>query len=134
MREIPVSAAVLPFLSNTERLFGLALMKQMFRALYWESRATGKPIVFVMHVEDLNADGGTEKVGRLAWRHVIPSRTHGLRLRFLLFERDWRNVHRDMVALLRYMSGFNGVRFMTVRDYLPVLQKNVQPPAAAKGI
>jgi len=119
--EIPVSAFVVPFLSNMERLAGLSFMKSLFRALYLESRVTGKPIVFVFHAEDLNAAGGVEHVGVLSWKHFIPNRTHGLELRFFLFERNWARVCRDLVALIRYMEGFQGVHFVTARAYLDAL-------------
>ena len=121
--EIPVSACGLPFVSNTERLFGLAFMKTFFHALYVEARISGKPIVFVLHAEDLNALRDAEQVGRLSWRHFLPSRDHGFLFRFFLLESNWRLVCRDMVALFRYMKSFPVVRFVTVRDYVEVLDR-----------
>jgi hypothetical protein len=125
--EIPVSAALLPFLSNTERLLGLPFMRLFFRALYWESRGTGKPVVFVFHAEDFNGRRGVQRVGRPSWRHFLPTRTYGLEVRYFLFERSWQNVCRDMTGLVRYMQSFPGVELLTVRQYLE------RAPAPAPG-
>lgn len=116
--EIPVSAIGLPFLSNTERFAGLALVKRLFDVLYWEARVAGKPIVFVFHAEDLNVEGGVEPIDKFKWRYFLPTRTHGFQFRFFLLERNWAHVHRDIVALLSYIQGCAGVQFMTVRDYV----------------
>ena len=116
--EIPVSAWILPFVSNSERLLGLGFMRGFFRFLYGESRLTGKPIVFVFHAEDLNAQRGKQRRARWSWRYLRPSRTYGFEFRYLLFECDWQRVQEDQVALFRYMAGFPNVRFLTVRDYL----------------
>ena len=116
--EIPVSAWLLPFLSNTERLCGLPAMRAFFRALYLESRLTGKPIVFMFHAEDLNAARGIQEHPRLSWRDFLPSRTYGFRFRHALLEQDWRRVQRDLVALFREMASPPGIRFLTVREYV----------------
>ena len=47
--EVPVSALAIPFISSTLYVFGLSFMKMVFRALYMESRRTGKPIVYLFH-------------------------------------------------------------------------------------
>ena len=119
--EIPVSAWGLPFLSNTERLCGLAAMRAFLRALHLESRLTGKPIVFMFHAEDLNAARGLEPRRPLAWRDFLPSRTYGFQFRHALLEHDWRRVQRDLVALFRDMASLPDVRFLTVQEYVATL-------------
>jgi hypothetical protein len=47
--EIPISAAILPFITSTMKVLGLPMMKALFRILYAESWLTGKPIVFLGH-------------------------------------------------------------------------------------
>lgn len=116
--EIPVSAWILPFVSNSERLLGIRFMRSFFHLLYKEASTTGKPIVFVFHPEDMNPHRGVERKAKFSWRHLLPSMTHGFEFRYLLFEHDWRQVQRDQVALVRYMSSFQRVRFLTVREYL----------------
>jgi uncharacterized SAM-binding protein YcdF (DUF218 family)/glycosyltransferase involved in cell wall biosynthesis/peptidoglycan/xylan/chitin deacetylase (PgdA/CDA1 family) len=135
MWEIPVSAWLLPFLSNTERLCGLAFMRWFFRALYLEAKATGKPIVFMFHAEDLNAARGVEGPWRFSWRDFIPSKTFGFQFRHALLERDWQRVQRDLMALFRFMAGFRDVQFLTVREYLPLLDRAPSPqPQVARAV
>ncbi len=129
--EIPVSAWGLPFLSNTERLCGLPAMRAFFRALHLESRLTGKPVVFMFHAEDLNADRGVEPRRPLAWSDFLPSRTHGFQFRHALLEHDWCLVRRDLVALFREMASPSDVRFLTVQEYVAGLDgapSAAQPP------
>ncbi len=115
--EVPVSAWMLPFLSNTERLIGLPLMKLFFRGLHAESRVTGKPIVFMLHAEDFNAERGVSQRSRVSWRDFLPSSVHGFRFRSLLLERDWSRVRLDLIALLRCMAGARSVEFLTASAY-----------------
>ena len=122
MWEIPVSAWGLPFLSNTERLCGLTWMRWFFKMLHLEARVTSKPIVFVFHPEDLNAERGVEPYSRLTWRHVIPTWQHGFLFRFLLFERDWRRVARDVAALMTEMETDPATRCLTVSEYWSMLE------------
>jgi len=132
--EIPVSAWGLPFLSNTERLCGLSFMRWFFRALCAEARATGKPIVFMFHAEDLNGARRGEAQPRLSWRDFIPTRTHGFAFRRFLLEHNWQRVQRDAVALFQDMASVEGVQFLTVKEYLPWLAaKPQQAPAPANG-
>jgi hypothetical protein len=119
--EIPTSAWVVPFISNTERAFGLGFIRVFFWFLYCEARLTGKPIVFMFHAEDLNKTRGIESPGRLSWRHFLPTRTYGFEVRYFLLEQRWDHVHRDLVALLRYMQAFPGLQFLTTREYLQIL-------------
>jgi peptidoglycan/xylan/chitin deacetylase (PgdA/CDA1 family) len=47
--EIPISAAVLPFISSSLNVFGLNFMRGLFKLLATESKRTGKPIVYLGH-------------------------------------------------------------------------------------
>ena len=132
--EIPVSAALLPFLSNTERLLGLPFMRSFFRALYWESRATGKPVVSVFHAEDFNGRRPSDRLGWPSWRHFLPTRTYGLEVRYFLFEWNWQNVCRDMTGLVRFMQGFAGVELLTVRQYLDRLRATSADPVIERPV
>ncbi len=133
--EIPVSAWGLPFLSDAERLCGLAAMRGFFRLLHLESRLTGKPVVFMFHPSDLNAARGVDARRPLAWRDFLPSRTYGFQFRYALLERDARCIQRDLVALLRDMAAQPGVRLLTVREYVAMLDRgdNGAPDDAARN-
>ncbi|MBI3319289.1 MAG: methyltransferase domain-containing protein, partial [Candidatus Omnitrophica bacterium] len=138
--EVPVSAWLLPFLSNTERLCGLPFMRWFFRALYVEAKRTGKPIVFMFHAEDFNGSRGLEERWRLSWKDFLPTKTFGFQFRHALMERDWQRVQRDLVGLFRFMAGFPDVQFVTAKEYLPILEgaPSAQPaavpyPASVRG-
>lgn len=128
--EIPVSALGVPFVSNTERAFGLWWTRRLFHALLAEARLTGKPIVFAFHAEDFNEHRGVEPHERFSWASLIPSRTYGLQARYWMLERDWRHVSRDIIALLQTMRQQPQVQFLTVRDYAAGLKGH--PPRPAK--
>lgn len=113
--EIPVSALVLPFISSSLRVVGLALMKLFYRLLYAESRRNGKPIVYLAHP--------TEFVGkqhrRIKREHFSPSfiRTHGFRLRNYLYRMDGETCLGYTRDLLSYMGSFPNTSFMTVNEF-----------------
>jgi hypothetical protein len=47
--KIPISAAILPFITSTMKVLGLPVIKALFRILYAESKLTEKQIVFLGH-------------------------------------------------------------------------------------
>ncbi|HYE90445.1 MAG TPA: polysaccharide deacetylase family protein [Terriglobales bacterium] len=127
--ELPVSACVLPFVSNTGRVFGERFMRVFFRALHAEARATGKPIVFVFHVEDLSPDRPADRRPRLSWRHFVPSPAYGLQVREFLVEHDWARVAAQTRALLATMARAPGVEVLTASEYCDRLDARSVVPA-----
>ena len=109
--EVPVSALAVPFISSTLYVFGLRLMKLLFRALYSESRRTGKPIVYLFHPYEFadEIEGAKDYTGNL--------KVHGLRLRRHLYRGDSSSKLDWNLSLWRYIAGFEGVRFMTMSQY-----------------
>ncbi len=126
--EIPLSCALLPFMSNTLLAFGLPFMRVFFRALYLEARISGNPIVFMTHPEELCATRPSTTRRRLQWRDFWPSR-YGFGFRHALMETDPVKIARWSVALLEYMHSFEHVRFFTVPEY--VRRLNGQPELLA---
>jgi hypothetical protein len=125
--EIPVSALVIPFISATLQVLGLSATKVFFRLLLAEARLTGKPIVYLAHpTEFATSDQGEKKTARQRYathlRHEFftPSyiRTHGLRLRNLLYRLDAASLLRSTEELFAYMASFADVHFMTVSEYV----------------
>ncbi|RLC80055.1 MAG: hypothetical protein DRI81_04585 [Chloroflexi bacterium] len=126
--EIPISAVIVPFISTTMRVFGLGAMKTLFKLLYWEARYTGKPIVYLAHpTEFLGKTGNNPKAWRqfVRLRELKPSyiRTHGLRMRNLLYIAGGQKLLDYTNRLFAYMSSFPGVTFMTVNEYVTHLEK-----------
>lgn len=109
--EVPVSALAIPFISSTLYVFGLWFMKVLFRALYSESRRTGKPIVYLFHPYEF-AD---EIEGAKDYSRNL--KVHGLRLRRYLYRGDSSSKLDWNLRLWKYMAGFEGVRFMTMSQY-----------------
>ena len=122
--EIPVSAAVIPFISSALRVLGLPSMKVLFKLLHAESRRTGKPIVYLAHpTEFLAREGKVRK--REPWKWHVKrkyltlsyTRIHGFRLRALLYKINGEALYQDTQDLFAYMASFPDVRFMTVSEY-----------------
>jgi hypothetical protein len=114
--EVPVSAMVVPFISTSMRVFGLAFMKMFFRLLYAESRRSGKPIVYLAHTTELT--GSSKPYIRL--RHFSPSfiRIHGFVPRNVLYRMDGQTCLKATRGLLTHMASFPDVTFMTVSQYV----------------
>src|SRR5262245_17811073 len=110
--EIPISAFGLPFISSALYVLGVSLMKTAFHLLYWEARRTGKPIVYLFHPYEF-AD---ELKGAKDYRANL--KVHGVRLRRHLYRGDAATKLDWNLELWRYMAGFEGVRFMSVSEYV----------------
>jgi predicted deacetylase len=127
--EIPVSALVLPFISNLLTVFGVRLMKIFFRLLRAESRYTSKPIVYLAHpTEFILKKSPTSKKwkSRFRLKELSPSyiKTHGLLLRKMLYRMDseaWFNATRELFA---YMASWPDTVFMTSSEYANYLTEH----------
>lgn len=125
--EVPVSAALVPFISSALKVLGLSFMKIYFKLLVAESRFTGKPIVYLAHPTEFAASeqGEGDNTFRKRWAaHIKPEyftpsfiRTHGFRARNLLYHIDGNTLFSVTQQLFGYMSACPGVRFMTVGEY-----------------
>jgi hypothetical protein len=125
--EIPVSAAIVPFISSSMQVLGLSFMKMLFKLLYLESRCTGKPITYLAHPTEFAVRSGKTGVARVKkqWKkytkpqYLTPSylRAHGFRLRTLLYRLDAETKVAYSRELFAYMRSFPDVAFMTVSQY-----------------
>jgi len=112
---IPLSALVLPFISSVLYALKIRVMKSLFRILYWESRRTGKPIVYLAHPYEFAPYTGVWKPQGLSTLQRI--RTHGCLIRERFYESDHRQRFRMNEELVCYMKSFPHIHFTTVRDY-----------------
>jgi peptidoglycan/xylan/chitin deacetylase (PgdA/CDA1 family) len=119
--EVPVSAMVIPFISNALNVLGLPMMKVFFRLLYAESKRTGKPIVYLGHPTEFIPPSklGQRRRHRPKLKEFSPGyiRTHGLLLRKVLYGMDgsaWLNATQELFA---YMASFPDVEFVTIGQY-----------------
>jgi peptidoglycan/xylan/chitin deacetylase (PgdA/CDA1 family) len=118
--EVPISAFGLPFISSALYVLGVRFMKAAFRLLYWESRKTGKPIVYLFHPYEF-AD---EIRGAKDYRANL--KVHGIRFRRHLYRGDAASKLDWNLELWKYMAGFDGVRFMSVAQFAG-LERLVEP-------
>jgi peptidoglycan/xylan/chitin deacetylase (PgdA/CDA1 family) len=109
--EVPISAIALPFISSALYVLGLGVMKLLFRALYLESRRTGKPIVYLFHPYEF----AQEVKGAKDYSRNL--KVHGLRVRRHLYRGDPRAKFARNLELWKFMASFPEVRFMTVSQY-----------------
>jgi hypothetical protein len=134
--EIPVSAMIVPFISSAMKVLGLPAMKALFRFLHAESRYTGKPIVYLAHPTEFGRGGqGKKKRTRrqqytryMKREYFSPSfiRTHGFRIRSLLYRTDGETMLKSTQELLTYVCSFTDVKFMTVGDYAAHLHDHLE--------
>jgi len=123
--EVPVSAAMLPFISSALRVVGLPAMKLFFRGLVAESRRTGKPIVYLAHPTEF-LGRAPESGGLKRWRanlkpkYFTPRhiRAHGLSVRNLLYSAGGPLLAEYTRHLFQYMASQPGVTFLTMSDYV----------------
>jgi hypothetical protein len=121
--EVPVSAALLPFISSTYRVLGLWTMKFFFRVLYAEAKLTGKPIIYLAHPGEFRnrkAGAGSrfKDYVRLEYFSPVFIRTHGFRPRVLLYRIGGKALLESTHTFFRYMASFPDVAFLTVSEYV----------------
>jgi hypothetical protein len=121
--EVPISAAIVPFISSSLKVLGLGWMKAFFRLLYAESRLTGKPVVYLAHPSEFTEllGGGT----KLTLADFSPSRirTHGLLARNLMFRLGGQILFEATRELFAYMTSLPDVAFVTCHEYNDQLNK-----------
>jgi len=113
---VPLSAAIVPFISSVLYILKTRVMKSLFRILYMESQRTGKPIVYLVHPYEFAPYTGTWKPEDLSTIQRI--RTHGFLFRDKFYEKNHQERFRMNKELFRYMKSFPDVRFKTVRDFV----------------
>ena len=116
--EVPISAAVIPFISSSLKVLGVKAMKALFWSLYQEARITGKPVVYLAHPSEfiLLSSGGTKlSLADFSPRRV---RTHGFLARNLMFRLAGRALFEATRELFVYVASFPDVTFMTCNEYV----------------
>lgn len=119
--EIPLSCILLPYMSNTALVLRLRFMKAFFRSLWIESVCWGKPIVYMLHPEDLYPLRHSSVRPPFRWRDLIPTKEEGFRVRRWLFLTDAREIARMSKALLEHMCQAGRAQFLTVPEYVTEL-------------
>jgi len=130
--EIPLSCILLPYMSNTGLVFGSGFMKAFFRGLLIESRWSKKPVVYMLHPEDLYPWRKSLAHPPFRWRDVIPTWTEGFRFRRSLFETEPQKIAAISEALLRHMVSARRVSCSTVPEYVAELTREHSHQACSR--
>lgn len=123
--EIPLSCFVLPLMINTMQVFGPSFMKGFFRGFYLESCCLEKPIVYMVHPEDLCA--AREPLNRrpFRWGDLIPTKVDGFPFKYSFYETDPVKIARWSRDLMEYIRSFVRVKFFTVPEYVTALEQGL---------
>lgn len=127
--EIPLSCMLVPFMINTGQVFGLGAMRGLFRTLRLEARHGKRPVVYMVHPEDLCAWGPRPQRPVARWRDLLPSRDRGFACRHWVYETDPVRVARLAQGLFKYMLEDPIASFMTVPEYVAGLRGAERMPA-----
>lgn len=124
--EIPQSAFIFPFMSNTGIAFGEKFMSLFFKALHLESNLMRNPIVYMAHVEDIYPQD-TKHTYKFEWSHLWPTKTSGFVFRYFLFHnKNGKEISAQIINLLKLMKSSRYVKFLTVKEAIDLLEKREQ--------
>jgi hypothetical protein len=115
--EIPISAIVVPLISGSLNVFGLRLMKLLFKLLYFEAKLTGKPIVYLGHPSEFISTMKRRENVSLKQFSLSSIRTHGFLFRNLFFRMDGEQWYKSTREFLTYVASFHDVVFLTAGEY-----------------
>jgi peptidoglycan/xylan/chitin deacetylase (PgdA/CDA1 family) len=115
--EIPVSAIIVPFTSNTIATLGSGLSRVFAASLLAESRIRPKPIVYMSHPEDLNRDGPEHTRPKFNFKMLLPTE-RGIPFRQYLSAKTPEQFYRLNCATLTYLRKKSVIQFLTVEDYV----------------
>ncbi len=123
--EVPVSCILIPFTVSFLQVFGLKVTKAYLGALRTESRMTGKPIVYMAHPEDFFPSRFVRPKWKFGYRQFLPSRTHGLAIRYAFGERDEHKIYELNMAFVGTMADNDHIEFKTLGDFVAGLDECV---------
>jgi peptidoglycan/xylan/chitin deacetylase (PgdA/CDA1 family) len=122
--EIPVSSFIVPFMANLGMVFGGLVERLFFKCLYKESTMFNNPIVYLFHPEDLDEKRAYAKYN-FQWNHLIPSKTHGFRIRYAFYgAQDPKKNSENIISLFNTIKNQKNISFLTCKDMIPLLENN----------
>lgn len=120
--EVPQSAFIFPFMSNTGIAFGGRFMKLFYQMLSFESCVRKNPIVYMFHPEDIYP-GRTRYNYKFKYRDLFPTKLNGFIIRNLLFHnKNPEKISSGIISLLKIMAESKNTRFLTFREMLGLLE------------
>lgn len=119
--EIPMSCFFVPFSVSFLQVFGLRIMRRYLKVLETESHRTGKPIVYMAHVEDFYPSEHVEPKQKFNIRYLFPSKNHGFEVRYLLAERDESKIFELNTKFCAELAANPRFSFTTMSQYVSLL-------------
>lgn len=120
--EVPQSAFIFPFMSNTGIAFGGRFMELFYQMLSLESCARRNPIVYMFHPEDVYPER-TRFNYKFKCRDLFPTRLNGFVIRNALFhKKNPKTISSEIIGLLKVMAESKNTRFLTFREMLGLLE------------
>ena len=119
--EIPESAFIFPFMSNTGIVFGERFMRFFYRLLYIESCFKNSTIVYMFHPEDIFPNREKRHYS-FKWKHLFPSARTGFEVRKILYHnKDPKKISNQILKLLQLMRETKNVKFRLFTEMLKLL-------------
>lgn len=119
--EVPVSCYLIPFTVSFLQVFGPAVTARYLASLVAEGRRTGKPIVYMAHPEDFFPSRHVRPPWKFKMRDFIPSKTHGLAVRYAFGERDEFVIYEKNMAFAAGLAGDERLAMTTLGEYVETL-------------
>ncbi|MFC1646627.1 polysaccharide deacetylase family protein [Candidatus Omnitrophota bacterium] len=119
--EIPLSSFIVPFAIMTLMTFRLKLTKLFFKTLHKETKATNKPIVYMMHPEEFSPKSENVcaiNLKSLGLKDFLPFGSEGIVARRMFRMTDPDKIYCSNRALLRYIQSHKDVSFVTADEYI----------------
>lgn len=133
--EVPTTSFVVPFTSLLYQALGLRVARGYSRVMLAEARMTGAPVVFLLHPEELAPSSHIRPPYPKTLRSLIPRANGGIDVRYWIYERDESKIHQDTLSFLDHLRTQQGVRYLSVDEYLRELFPSPAAPdvSAAQG-
>ena len=115
--EVPVSALILPFTSNSVVSLGPNLSKLLVAGLLTECRLRPKPLVYMSHPEDLTENGPEHPRPKFSFSMLLPTE-RGIPVRQYLSAKTPQQFYRINCQILKNLKKREAIEFLTVKDYV----------------
>ena len=119
--EVPVSCYLIPFTVSFLQVFGPAVTEKYLAALVAEGQRTGKPVVYMAHPEDFFPSRFVRPPWKFKVRDFVPSKTHGLAVRYAFGERDEHVIYEKNMSFATRLSRDERLTMTTLGEYVETL-------------
>ena len=104
--------------------FGKTIEKLFFKSLHTEATIFNKPIVYLLHPEDLE-ESRDKLQYKFHWNHLLPSKAYGFEIRYIFFKnKDPKQISKNIISLLKTIKSQKNIVFSTYKKLIPFLDNN----------